>query len=130
MKQRGVTLLGVISTLVVFGIVASTLFVHSSTKLAAKREMSVKSDLIGIEKAISFYRYHNRALPQDLTALVERPADAKNWKGPYLESISDPWGNNYQYSAPGSGSKDYDLWSWGSDGVAGGVGGAADIGVN
>ncbi len=53
----------------------------------------------------------------------------KNWKqGGYIERLpNDPWGNPYQYLSPGE-KMEFDLWSWGADGVEGGEEGNADIG--
>ena len=39
---------------------------------------------------------------------------------------ADPWGTPYQYKSPGDHGE-YDLWSHGSNGVAGGDGEAADV---
>ena len=39
-----------------------------------------------------------------------------------------PWGNPYQYVFPGTRGQDYDLFSFGADGVEGGEGPNADIG--
>jgi type II secretion system protein G len=58
-----------------------------------------------------------------LDALTTAPSQKKNiWKGPYLDEIpKDPWGNPYHYRYPGrnnpNGSKGYDIWSLGPDGV-------------
>ena len=60
---------------------------------------------------------------EGLKALMTAPAGKKGrWKGPYFEeNPKDPWGNDYQYRYPGSknvnGSRGYDLWSLGPDGV-------------
>jgi general secretion pathway protein G len=40
----------------------------------------------------------------------------------------DPWGNDYQYTSPGTHTKDYDLYTLGADGQPGGEGVDADIG--
>ena len=50
------------------------------------------------------------------------------WQGPYLKKNlpNDPWGHPYQYRAPGEHGE-YDLWSFGRDGQAGGSGEDADI---
>ena len=40
----------------------------------------------------------------------------------------DPWGNDYQYTSPGTHVKDYDLYTLGADGQPGGEGNDADIG--
>lgn len=58
-----------------------------------------------------------------LNALIKAPAGKEgNWKGPYLEELPmDPWENAYKYRFPGSkninGTKGYDVWSLGPDGV-------------
>jgi len=64
---------------------------------------------------------------EGLKALSERPdsidEDTNLWKGPYVEdpdSLRDPWGNEYQYKAPGDvNTNSYDLWSNGPDGQEG-----------
>ena len=49
------------------------------------------------------------------------PASARNWKGPYLKKRPvDPWGNPYVYRSPSSHGMDYDLYSYGRNGVEGG----------
>ena len=41
----------------------------------------------------------------------------------------DPWGNEYQYVSPGLiNSSSYDLWSFGADGIKGGIGLNSDCG--
>jgi general secretion pathway protein G len=62
---------------------------------------------------------------------VSRPSGnppAKNWnKDGYLKKLPvDPWGNTYQYLAPGSKGA-YDLYSLGADGKEGGSDNDADI---
>jgi len=64
-----------------------------------------------------------------LEALIEAPAGAERWNGPYLkkaESLIDPWRNPYVYRYPGEHGE-YDLYSLGKDGREGGEGEAADI---
>ncbi len=65
---------------------------------------------------------------QGLAALRTAPANLPKWAGPYLKRDIpvDPWGNPYQYKAPGQHG-DYDLISLGSDAAPGGVGEAADV---
>jgi general secretion pathway protein G len=67
------------------------------------------------------------ATDEGLKALSERPdsidEDSNLWKGPYVEdpdSLSDPWGKEYQYKSPGEvNTNGYDLWSNGPDGQEG-----------
>jgi general secretion pathway protein G len=42
---------------------------------------------------------------------------------------NDAWGNPYHYQSPGKNGEDYDLFSYGADGVEGGEKEKADISV-
>jgi general secretion pathway protein G len=65
---------------------------------------------------------------EGLKALREKPAGAERWEGPYLpkEIPSDPWGKPYMYKSPGDHG-DYDIVSYGLDGVEGGEGENQDV---
>ena len=59
---------------------------------------------------------------EGLRMLIEPPEeeeDEKKWTGPYLkdvESLKDPWGNEYNYRFPGEIDEDnYEIWSNGPD---------------
>ena len=59
-----------------------------------------------------------------LSALIQAPSDAQNWKGPYMKSetgiANDPWGHPYIYECPGKhNASSYDISSMGADGRAG-----------
>ena len=60
---------------------------------------------------------------------MTKPANEARWDGPYLKKgvPVDPWGTPYFYKQPGEHGE-YDLISYGKDGVAGGTGEAADLG--
>jgi len=71
---------------------------------------------------------------QGLDALVRRPGVGRlvpNWpEGGYLDKQEvprDPWGNPYIYISPGQHSPDYDMKSFGADGLEGGESYNADI---
>lgn len=80
-----------------------------------------------IGSALKMYKLDNATYPtteQGLDALVNMPQSGnppKHWrKGGYMEKIpKDPWGNDYVYMFPGA-HKDFDLFSYGADGVSGG----------
>ena len=70
---------------------------------------------------------------EGLSALVEKPTIdpiPAEWppEGGYLEGgvPVDPWGNEYEYSSPGSNAK-YEIICLGRDGAYGGEGYDADI---
>jgi general secretion pathway protein G len=60
-----------------------------------------------------------------------RPSNiaSTKWTGPYLRKAvpNDPWGRPYVYRSPGTRG-DFDVVSFGKDGVSGGTGENADIG--
>jgi general secretion pathway protein G len=60
---------------------------------------------------------------EGMQALVEMPAQAAGWHGPYLSANTvpnDPWGHPYVYKCPGDhNTSGYDLLSLGPDGQAG-----------
>jgi general secretion pathway protein G len=71
---------------------------------------------------IAVGRYPTTA--EGLWALLQAPADAPDWNGPYISKNvipPDPWGNEWQYRCPGQYNPDgYDLYSFGPDGRLGG----------
>jgi general secretion pathway protein G len=72
-------------------------------------------------------RYPSTA--EGLQALVVQPSGATRWNGPYLRKNiipKDPWGNDYQYRAPGQHGY-FDLYSLGADNVEGGDGENQDV---
>ena len=98
------------------------------------RITKAKQDIRAYETALNLYRMDNFRYPttdQGLDALVKQPADPniRNWKqGGYIQNMrKDPWGNDYNYISPGSHGE-YDLFTLGADGQAGGEGSDADIG--
>ena len=85
---------------------------------------------------MKLYKLDNGEYPtteQGLKALIEPPDKQGNnihWKkGGYLEKKTlpkDPWGREYIYLSPGIHG-DYDISSYGADGIPGGEGKNRDI---
>lgn len=98
---------------------------------------AVRQELVSLVSSLKIYRLDNYTFPtteQGLVALVtasEIMPEPRNFKkGGYLYrlvDLNDPWGNPYQYQAPGSNGE-IDVWSFGADGIKGGDGDNADIG--
>ena len=129
---KGFTLVEVMVVVVIItlmgAIVAPTVF----NQVRKAEEKRVEADLTAIESAMKLYRLDNFAYPsgaQGIEALISEPDTARAWRGPYLDSIPlDPWNTPYQYRNPSTQGQDFDLYSFGSDGLEGGEGDAADIG--
>ena len=105
------------------------------TKVDEARVAKAKQDIQSLETALTMFRLDNSKYPtteQGLAALTTQPTDPtiRHWRpGGYLQHVSkDPWGNDYQYTSPGTHVKDYDLYTLGADGQPGGEGQDADIG--
>jgi len=65
---------------------------------------------------------------EGLNALIQN-SNIKSWNEPYLirKAIpNDPWNRPYNYVSPGTHG-DYDLWSYGADGLRGGKAENKDI---
>lgn len=105
------------------GIVGPRLIGQSDEARVSAARIQIES----IGSALKMYKLDNGSYPsteQGLDALVNMPQTGnvpKKWrKGGYMEKIpKDPWGNDYVYMFPGAHG-DFDLFSYGADGVAGG----------
>lgn len=125
-----------VEMLVVIAIIGLVMGLVGPRVLSYLGEAKVKAAKIQIESFSSaldlFYMDVGRypSASEGLTVLVERPANAPVWNGPYLKNASvpaDPWGHVYLYRVPGQKGP-YQIVSLGSDGQEGGTGNAADIG--
>jgi len=96
------------------------------------RIVKAKQDIRAMEGALQLYKLDNYNYPSTdggLEALVNKPADAANWRQDgYIARIpKDPWQRPYLYQNPGQNGP-IDIWSYGADGQPGGEGANADIG--
>lgn len=125
--SKGFSLIEILVVLVIMGLLVSIIAPNVLGRADEARVQKVFADFSAIETALRLYRLDNYAYPsseQGLRALQERPTLAPvpaNWRsGGYLESLPiDPWGNPYLYLSPGQ-QGDYDIFSYGADGVRGG----------
>ncbi len=135
MRQRGFTLIEIMVVVVILGILAALIVPQVMSRPDQAKITVAKGDVKGISAALDMYKLDNHSYPntqQGLEALVKKPSGnppAKNWNADgYLKRVPvDPWGNAYQYLAPGSKGP-FDLYSFGADGKEGGSGNDADIG--
>ena len=114
------------------GIVGPRLFGHTDEAKQTKARVQIEN----LSSALKMYKIDNDQYPsteQGLEALVVEPQSGnipkKGKKGGYLakkQIPKDPWGNDYIYLSPGV-HDDFDITSYGGDGVAGGEGVNRDI---
>jgi general secretion pathway protein G len=128
------TLLEIMVVVVILGVLAATIVPQFIGTTHDAKVSAAKSQVSEIESALERLAIHMDRYPstdEGLKLLVEAPAgDASKWRGPYLKQVrNDPWGNPYQYRAPGvRHSNSFDVWSRGADNADGGEGQGADIG--
>ena len=139
MDKKGFTLIELLVVIVILSILATFVGSRIMSKPEEARRTQAKIQIQSLENALKMYKLDNGEYPsteQGLRALVEKPAVGdipKNWReGGYLDKNKvpkDPWKNDYVYLYPGMKNPDsFDLFSYGSDGQAGGEGNDADIG--
>ena len=129
--HKGFTLLELLVVVAIIGLLAAFVGPRVFGHLGKSEVTTAKAQIEALVRALDAYRLDMGSYPdsaQGLQALVVRPADAAKWNGPYLQKDVplDPWGHPYLYKFPGA-QHEFDLISYGRDGVPGGTGEDADL---
>lgn len=130
-RMRGFTLIELLVVLVILTLLAGLVGPKVLDQLGGAKSKTARVQIGEIEQSLDLYKLDVGRYPSNaegLRALVERPASAQGWNGPYLKKglPADPWGGAYQYKNPGRhGSPD--IFSLGGDGSPGGEGEDADV---
>lgn len=127
----GFTLLELLVVMVIIGLLASYVGPKYFAQVGKSETRAAMAQIDAFSKALDQYRLDTGRYPtteQGLAALVVRPENHPRWNGPYLNKAvpADPWGRPYQYRQPGQHG-DFDLFSFGKDGQAGGSAEGADV---
>lgn len=118
----GFTLVEMLLVVTIIGILAALVIPRIAGTSDKARITAAMADIKGgIKTALDRYEVDNGFYPKSLGDLVQKPNDAKNWNGPYLDALpNDPWGQPYVYVCPGRNNpSSYDLYSIGRDGQDG-----------
>lgn len=129
-KEKGFTLIELMLVIIIIGVLVAMVVPRFAGRSEQARCAAARADIeANMAIALDLYELDNGCYPtteQGLNALVKKPESEpspQNWKGPYLKKKVplDPWGNPYVYISPGIHNvEDYDLFSYGPDGVEGG----------
>ena len=134
-KRKGFTLIELLTVVLIIGMLAAFVAPKIFKGLGKAKHDIAKSKMAKIEGALAEFHFNCDRLPTDsegLLALIEMPDELEGkWAGRYCKpsELIDPWGNDYIY-IEGSGElgeKDYELVSFGADGVEDGEGDNEDI---
>ena len=130
-KSTGFTLLELLVVIVILGLLAGYVAPRYFAQVGKSEIKVAQAQIEGLGKALDQYRLdtgHYPSTEQGLASLMERPTTEPKWDGPYLKKAlpSDPWGKPYMYRFPGERGE-YDIFSYGKDGQAGGTGESIDI---
>jgi general secretion pathway protein G len=124
-RRKGFTLIELLLVLVILGVLAGIVVPRFGGQTKRARETAAQTQISSFKTALNAYEVDMGAYPkgkEGLSELVSAPRNAKNWRGPYMETLpKDPWGNDYIYECPGKHNPNsFDLMSMGEDGRVGG----------
>lgn len=131
---RGFTLMELLVVLVILALIGGVAGPKVIKYLGGAKSGTAQMQVKQFGQGLDLYKLEIGKYPSNqegLKALVEAPAGAKGWNGPYLKEIKtvpkDPWGREYIYESPGKHNKHFDISSLGADGKEGGEGEDKDI---
>jgi len=130
--EQGFTLLELLVVLGIIALLAGIVGPQVMKHMSASKTKAAKVQVEDLSAALDMYKLDVGRYPtteQGLSALVEKPSNAKRWNGPYLRKVKvpkDPWIQDYRYASPGQHGR-FDLSSYGADDKEGGEGEDQDI---
>lgn len=124
--RGGFTLIELLLVLVILAVLAAVVVPKFTGRSEQARVAAAKADISNIELTLDQFEIDAGRFPtteEGLGALVNPPAQVRQWNGPYLKKgiPIDPWGNPYVYRFPGQiNTTGVDVYSLGPDGNEGG----------
>lgn len=101
-EVTGFTLLEVLLTFLVLGLVLAQIAPKYNTSVQFSRDQAQLANYIKIEGAVELNRVDTGTLPTRLEDLLTAPPGKSNWRGPYLDKIpNQPNGHPYTIDAQG-----------------------------
>lgn len=132
-NTRGFTLLELLVVVAILGLLVGYVAPRYFGQVGNAEVKAAQAQLDAAGKALDQFRLDTGRYPsaeEGLAALNTSPAGLSTWRGPYLKKPipKDPWGHDYRYELrPQEDS--FRVISYGKDGVPGGSGLDADLGL-
>jgi general secretion pathway protein G len=129
--QRGFSLIELLVVIIILGLLAGLVGPRLFGRVGQSKVATAKAQIELFGAALDQYRLDVGSYPPSsvgLDGLVRNP-NVPNWNGPYLKKNAvpdDPWGKSYIYKCCPGDHGEYDIVSYGADGVPGGEGENAD----
>jgi len=119
--EEGMSIIEIIIVIALIGGIMSVIITNVMKSAENAQVDTAKIAMQRLSQKLTMYRVDNNRYPtteQGLEALISAPADAKRWRGPYVEDdkLNDPWGGKFEYESDG---KVYKIRSAGPDGTPG-----------
>ena len=129
--SRGFTMMELLIVLVIIGLLAALVGPALFQRINPAKQSVARAQMENFMTALDgnfIDTGHFPTTQQGLAALRVKPENEPKWNGPYLkkEIPKDPWGNLFQYRAPGRNGG-YEIVSLGADGKEGGESDNQDI---
>ena len=130
-RNKGFTLIELLVVLAILTMLAGLVGPRVLSLLGGAKSKTAAVQIADLEKSLELFKLDVGRFPttaEGLDALVNRPASAEGWNGPYLKGSvpNDPWGKPYVLTSP-TATGGVDIVSLGADGLPGGEGENADI---
>lgn len=131
-KRGGFTLIELLVVLVILGLLGGLAGPKILSYLGRGKTDTAKLQIEQLSASLDLYLLDVGDYPsqeQGLSALVTTQPGTNNWNGPYIKGgklPNDPWNKPYHYKIPGE-EMEFDLYSLGKDGAAGGDGENRDV---
>lgn len=128
-REEGFTLIELLVVMVIIGLLIALVGPNVIGRAEKAKPEAVRAQIENFGIALDMFKLDVGRYPTEeegLQALNTRPPGLEKWDGPYLKKgvPKDPWDRPYAYRNSGN---DYEVTSYGADGVPGGAGLDADI---
>jgi general secretion pathway protein G len=128
-RQAGFTLIELLVVMVIMGVLVALVGPNLLGQVDKAKPKAARTQIENFATAVEMFKLDIGRYPKEgegLEALRKDPARVARWDGPYMKKNipKDPWDKAYVYRTAG---REFDIISYGADGVEGGSGLDSDI---